>query len=67
MPKVFGCKRKLRTRTITGKYKILKEVDKAKSSTSMRHCLGGQKKNFEKKSREKQNFCKKSQDASLPL
>ena len=30
-----GCKRKLKTRTITEKYKILKEVDKGESSASI--------------------------------
>ena len=30
--KVAGCKKKLKTRTITEKYKILKEVDKGESS-----------------------------------
>ena len=35
MLKVAGCKRKLKTRTITEKYKILKEVDKGESSASI--------------------------------
>ena len=35
MSKVAGCKRKLKTRIITEKYKILKEVEKGESSASM--------------------------------
>ena len=35
MPKVDGCKRKLKARTITDKYKILKEVYKGEPSASM--------------------------------
>ena len=35
MSKVAGCKRKLKTRTITEKYEILKEVEKGESSTSI--------------------------------
>ena len=33
--KVAGCKRKLKTRAITEKYKILKEVEKGESSASI--------------------------------
>ena len=35
MSKVAGCKRKLKTRTITGKYKALQEVDKGESAISI--------------------------------
>ena len=35
MSKVAGCKRKLKTRTITEKYKILKEAEKGESSASI--------------------------------
>ena len=35
MSKVAGCKRKLKARTITEKYKILKEFEKEGSSTSI--------------------------------
>ena len=35
MSKVAGCKRKLKARTITEKYKTLKEVDKGESSASI--------------------------------
>ena len=35
MLKVAVCKRKLKTRTITEKYKILKEVDNGESSASI--------------------------------
>ena len=35
MSKVAGCKRKTKTRTITEKYKILKEVEKGESSASI--------------------------------
>ena len=35
MSKGAGCKRKLKTRTIIEKYKILKEVEKGKSSASI--------------------------------
>ena len=35
MSKVAGCKRKLKIRTITKRYKILKEVEKGESSASI--------------------------------
>ena len=35
MSKFAGCKRKLKTRTTTAKYKILKEVEKGESSVSI--------------------------------
>ena len=35
MSKVAGCKRKLKTRTITEKHKILQEVEKGESSASI--------------------------------
>ena len=44
MSKVAGCKRKLKNRTTNEKHKILKEVGKVESSTSVlqnRHCVGG--------------------------
>ena len=40
MSKVAGCKRKLKTRTITEKYKILKEVEKGESSASISRKYG---------------------------
>ena len=35
MSKIVGCKRKLKARTITEKYKILKEVEKGEPSASI--------------------------------
>ena len=67
MSKVAGCKRKLKTRTITEKYKI---VEKGESSASIsknygvpKQALSGWLKKKKKlfRSREKQNFCEKSQ------
>ena len=40
MSKVAGCKRTLKTRSITEKYKILKEVDKGESSASISQKYG---------------------------
>ena len=40
MSKVAGCKRKLKTRTVTEKYKILKEVGKGESSGSISRKYG---------------------------
>ena len=68
MSKVAGCKRKLKTRNITEKYKI---VEKGESSASIsknygvpKQTLSGWLKEKNKnlfRSREKQNFCEKSQ------
>ena len=68
MSKVAGCKRKLKTRTITEKYKI---VEKGESSASIsknygvpKQTLSGWLKEKNKnlfRSREKQNFCEKTQ------
>ena len=49
MSKVAGCKRKLKTITITEKYKILKQVEKGESYASIstrygvpkQHCVDG--------------------------
>ena len=75
MSKVAGCKRKLKTITISEKYKTLKEVEKGESSAFISKKYGvpkqtlsrwlKKKKKFRTK-REKQNFCEKSQDATLP-
>ena len=40
MLEVAGCKRKLKTRTTTEKYKILKEVEKGESSASISRKYG---------------------------
>ena len=42
MSKVAGCKRKLKTRIISEKYKILKEVEKGESSASKKHGVPNQ-------------------------
>ena len=72
MSKVAGSKRKLKTITITEKYKILKEVDKVEPSAFISKKYGIAKQWVVKRknknlfgSREKQNFCEKSLDASL--
>ena len=75
MSKLPGCKRKVKSRTITEKHKILKEVEKGESSASIskkygvtKQTLSGWLKEKNKKlfrSREKQNFCEKSQDETL--
>ena len=44
MSKVAGCKRKLKTRTTTEKYKILKEVEKGESPASIPKTYGVQSK-----------------------
>ena len=77
MSKVAGCKRKLKTRTITEKHKILQEVEKGESSASISKKYGGRSKakivwmvkrqnKTLFRSQEKQNFCEKSQDATFP-
>lgn len=43
MSKVAGCKGKLKTRTITEKYKILKDVGKGDSSVSISKKYGKSK------------------------
>ena len=73
MSKVAGCKRKLKTRTITEKYKI---VEKGESSASISKNYGVPKQTLSGWLKEKtklysqvdkkQNFCEKSQDATLP-
>ena len=76
MSKVAGCKRKLKTRTITEKYKIIKKLKKENHMHQYQRSMAFQsnivwmvkrknKKFF--RSREKQNFCEKSQDATLPI
>ena len=76
MLKVADCKRKLKTRNITEKYKILKEVEKGESSASISKNYGVPKQTLSGWLKEKtklysqvdkkQNFCEKSQDATLP-
>ena len=76
MLKVADCKRKLKTRNITEKYKILKEVEKGESSASISKNYGVPKQTLSGWLKEKtklysqvdkkQNFCEKSQDATPP-
>ena len=72
--KVAGCIRKLKTKTITETYKILKEVEKGESSASISKKYGVRKqtlsgwlkeKKIIQKSRKKKKFCEKSQDVTL--
>ena len=67
MSKVAGRKRKLKTRTITEKYKILKEAEKGESSASIskkygvpKQTLSGwlKEKTNNKKQKQKQNPCR---------
>ena len=44
MSKLAGCKRKLKRRTTTEKYKILKEVEKGESPVSISKTYGVQSK-----------------------
>ena len=69
MSKVAGCKRKLKTRTVTEKYEILKEIDKGESSASSTDIVMVVKTKSKNlfACREKQKFWKKSHDVSLPL
>ena len=75
MSKVAGCKSKLRTRTITEKHKILKEVEKGESSASISKKFGlpnqilsgwlKEKTNIYSEV-EKKNSREKNQDTNLP-
>ena len=53
MSKLPGCKRKLKSRTITEKHKILKEVEKGESSASISKKYGVTKQTFSGWSKEK--------------
>ena len=60
MSKVAGCKRKLKTRGITEKFKILKEVDKEESSASISQKYGIAKQTLPGWLKEKTKFIRKS-------
>ena len=65
MSKVAGCKRKLKTRTITEKYKILKEAEKGESSASISKKYGVPKQTLSGWLKEKQKFIQKSRKTKL--
>ena len=61
MSKVAGRKRKLKTRTITEKYKILKEAEKGESSASISKKYGVPKQTLSGWLKEKTNNKKQKQ------
>ena len=65
MSKFAGCKRKLKTRTTTAKYKILKEVEKGESSVSISKKYGVPKQTLSGWLKEKQKFIQKSRKTKL--
>ena len=56
MSTVAGCKRKLKIRLITEKYKILKEVEKGESSASISKKYGVPKKTLSRWLKKKKNL-----------
>ena len=66
MSKVAGCKRKLKTRTITEKYKILKEVEKGESSASISKKYGVSKQTLSGWLKEKTNIYSEVEKKKLP-
>ena len=65
MSKVACCKRKLKTKTITEKYKVLKEVEKGQSSASISKKYGTPKQTLSGWLKEKQKFIQKSRKTIL--
>ena len=62
---VAGCKRKLKTGTITEKYKILKKIEKGESSASISKKYGVPEQTSSGGLKEKQNFIQKSRKTKL--
>ena len=66
MSKVAGCKTKTKTRTITEKYKILKEVEKGESSASISKKYGVSKQTLSGWLKEKTNIYSEVEKKQLP-
>ena len=62
MSKVAGCKRKLKTITITEKYKTLKEVEKGESSAFISKKYGVPKQTWSRWLQKKQKFKRKREN-----